>query len=232
MQTRPTRAPLLLLALALTACSPCGGGRTTTEPAAKRITVLPMGGEAGRQVEGVKQALAERYPGLPVTALPAEPIPAGVEREAGGAVSAERLMQGLQERGPGLLVLLDADLGSSVQSAVYSQVDFPHGNAVVAFARFRTADGTLPAPGASLSPEAVARADQRTRRQAVTAVGRLLAPFPCKEQHCFLHRSGGVEDIDAADRFCERHTLLLERALQSIRAAQGGTSAQGTTTAR
>jgi predicted Zn-dependent protease len=215
------RAPLLLLALALTACGPCGPGGGPTQPAARSITLLPMGPEAAAHVEAVRQALAEAYPGLPVSTATAEPIPQGVQGERPGVVSAEQLMDGLQGRGPGVLVLLDADLGSRVFSSVFSQVDFPRGNAVVALARFRTKDGNLP-PGkpvptlAGLPPDGAARAELRTRRQAVNAVGKLLALFPCKEERCLLQRPSGVEALDKADRICERHSALVERVLRTL----------------
>ncbi|MCI0569846.1 MAG: hypothetical protein L0Y66_03775 [Myxococcaceae bacterium] len=228
---RPSRsrhpwAPLTLLALALTACAPCGGTHTpTATPAATRITVLPLGEGAAAHVEAVRAGLTATYPGLPVTVAPAEPLPAGVEGDSPGAVSAEKLMDTLAARGPGLLVLLDADLGSRVFSSVFSQVDFPRGNAVVALARFHTADGSPPAPGAALSAEAQARAGMRTRKQAINAVGKLLALFPCKEERCVLQRPSGVQALDKAEGLCPRHAGLVDLKMRALREARGEATA-------
>ena len=107
-------------------------------------------------------------------------------------------------------------LSSQLFNAVYSQVDLPRGNAVLAVPRFRTLDGSLPRDGVAATEEDAARARVRAGRQAVNAVGKLFGLFPCKEERCVFHRSANVAAIDRADSVCAKHAAQLPMLLEAI----------------
>src|SRR5690606_37568948 len=107
-------------------------------------------------------------------------------------------------------------LANQLYTAVYSQVDLPHGNAVLSLPRFRTLAGVMPKEGATLTEEAMARSKVRAGRQAVHTVGRLIGSFPCKEEHCIHHRSSTVDILDRADEVCERHQAILAALLDVV----------------
>ena len=151
-------AGLCLGLLALSACPACPGQRGgPTQPQARSIALLPVGTHSELELAAIEADLRKMFPPLPVSRLPREALPAGVLRDD-GAVSAERLMEHYAARGPGLLLLLDADLSSELFNAVYSQVDLPRGNAVMALPRFRTLSGAMPRDGIAANDEDAARA--------------------------------------------------------------------------
>lgn len=219
---------LLVVALGLSACPGCGSG-TAPEPSTTEVKLLPLG-DVPPELEAVRAELEATFPGMPVTVLPAEPLPADIHHE--GTIYAELLMAHYRERGPGLLLLLDADLANQLYTAVYSQVDLPHGNAVLSLPRFRTLAGVMPKEGATLTEEAMDRSKVRAARQAVHSVGRLIGSFPCKEEHCIHHRSSTVDILDRADEVCERHQMILAALLDVVvkkRAAAAATTSEGET---
>lgn len=183
------------------------------QPAATEVRLLPLG-EAPQELDAIRADLEVTFPGIPISVLPVEPLPSDIHHE--GTIYAELLMQHYRERGPGLLVLLDDDLANQLYSAVYSQVDLPHGNAVLSLPRFRTIAGIMPRPDRELTEEALARARVRAGRQAIHSVGRLIGVFPCKEERCMHHRSSTVDILDRADEVCEKHQLILAGLIDNV----------------
>lgn len=213
---------LLLAGFGLSACPGCMSAGAP-DPSTTEVKLLPLG-TLPPEVDAIVADLELTFPGMPVTVLPVEPLPDGIHHE--GTIHAELLMAHYRERGPGLLLLLEADLANQLYSAVYSQVDLPHGNAVLSLPRFRTLAGVMPKEDALPTEEALARSKMRAGRQAIHTVGRLIGIFPCKEERCMHHRSSTVEVLDRADEVCERHQLMLTALLDVVAKKRAGAQAE------
>lgn len=211
---------VLLPLLFLTGCGFCGrGGLDQVGIQTREVSIVPVGAHEPSEVEGVLPALQKQFPGMTFRIMPAEPLPEGVRTER-GSVFAELLMAKYTARGPGLVLLLDEDLSTQVFGVVYSQVDLPNGNAVVALPRLRTADGELPAKGAEVSPESLTRTQHRVAHQTVNAVGKLLGLFPCKQERCYFRRPDIVAELDQVDSVCARHEIILKERLSKLPATR------------
>jgi len=207
--------PLLLVGvLGLSACPGCIGGGGPPKPATTELALLPLGDAPIPELAAIEEELRTSFPGLPIRVLPAEPLPPDVHQD--GKLYAELLMAHYRERGPGILLVLDEDLATQVYSAVFSQVDFPHGNAVLSLPRFRDPKGFMPKAGTVPSPEDAERGVVRARRQAVNATGKLLGLFPCKEEQCVFHRSSEVKSLDKAIGICAKHGAMLPIILEDL----------------
>jgi len=204
---------LLVAGFGLSACPGCMGGGGTPDPSTTEVKLLPLG-SVPPELETIREDLESTFPGMPITVLPPEPLPSDIHHE--GTIYAELLMAHYRERGPGLVLLLDADLANQLYTAVYSQVDLPHGNAVLSLPRFRTLAGVMPKDGEPVSEEALARSRTRAGRQAIHTVGRLIGSFPCKEERCMHHRSSTVDVLDRADEVCEKHQLMIAALLDLV----------------
>lgn len=212
--------PLLLVGvLGLSACPGCGGGGPP-KPATTEIALLPLGDAPPAEFAAIEEELRTSFPGLPIRVLPTEPLPEGVHQD--GKLYAELLMAHYRERGPGIVLVIDEDMSTQVYTAVFSQVDFPHGNAVLSLPRFRDPMGLMPKAGSTPSAEDAERAVVRTRRQAVNATGKLLGLFPCKEERCVFHRSSEVKSLDKADGVCAKHGAMLPIILEELVKSRGG----------
>ena len=211
--------PLLLAGvIGLSACPGCGAGGPP-KPSTTQVKLLPLGDAPIPELAAIEAELRATFPGLPIEVLPPEPLPTDIRRD--GKLYAELLMAHYNQRGPGIVLLLDEDLSTQVYTAVFSQVDFPHGNAVLSLPRLREEKGLMPREGATLSPEDAARAEVRARRQAVNATGKLLGLFPCKEERCVYHRSDEVRTLDKADAVCAKHGAMLPFILAELVKARG-----------
>jgi predicted Zn-dependent protease len=204
---------LLIAGFGLSGCPGCMGAAGSPEPSTTEVKLLPLGA-IPPELEAIRADLEATFPGMPVTVLPVEPLPPDIHHE--GTIHAELLMAPYRDRGPGIMLLLDADLANQLYSAVYSQVDLPHGNAVLSLPRFRTLAGVMPKEGSTPTEADLERAQMRAGRQAIHTVGRLIGSFPCKEERCMHHRSSTVDVLDRADEVCERHQLMIAALLDVV----------------
>lgn len=181
----------------------------------REFQLIPVGTERSAELEALVPFLTERFPGLTFSLGEPRPLGKDVFSEH-GSVSAELLMEGYKDAGPGKILLLDADLSTQVFGVVYTQVDLPRGNAVIALPRMRTLLGQIPEEGKPLAEEDQTRAKRRIEHQAANVVGKLLGIFPCKEDRCVFRRPTVITELDEIEGLCSKHAVLLNQKLEAL----------------
>jgi predicted Zn-dependent protease len=198
-------------------------------PAFSTVTLVPLGGRAAAELDGLPAKLKQQFPWLEFQMAPTEAMTAGVKTQDGSQVLDSLLFAKMKARPSGTIFVMTDDLTTEGLNFLFGTIDFDTGHAAISVSRLRTETGEpFVSEEKQLAPEALAHSQQRLVGQALSTMGKMIGlDFPCQEPTpCVMRRPNDLEELDAKGLlFCPKHLEQIKAIQAQSRA--GRSSEQG-----